>query len=112
MSVLVAFPIIFIFLLIYLGQALWIYTDGRKRGIEYAWIWALLALVSFPVPLIIYIIISRTDKRRCMNCGRLADRALKICPYCGERPSEVCHNCGYPIEKEWNYCPNCNEKIK
>ena len=108
---LLVFPIVFISLFIYLGQALWIYLDGKRRGDEYNWLWAILALISFPVPLIIYIIINGAGKRKCKNCGKTLDVNLKSCPYCGENTKNQCCNCGYMVEKDWKFCPNCNEKL-
>lgn len=111
-SILFIFPIVFIILFIYLGQALWIYLDGKQRGDEYVWLWSVLALISFPVPLIIYLIINRSGKRKCKNCGKVLDINLKICPYCGENTSKQCVTCGRVIEKDWNFCPTCNSKLK
>ncbi|MGH4122183.1 MAG: zinc ribbon domain-containing protein [Clostridium sp.] len=111
-GVLIIFPIIFIFLFIYLGQAFWIYLDGKRRGDEYVWLWSILSLISFPVPLIIYLIINRSGKRKCKNCGKALDINLKSCPYCGDNTKKQCVNCGNMVEKDWNFCPNCNEKLK
>lgn len=106
------FPIIFIFLFIYLGQAFWIYLDGKRRGEQYIWLWSILSLISFPVPLIIYLIINYSGKKKCKNCGKGLDLHHKNCPYCGESLSEKCVTCGRVIEKDWNFCPNCNSKLK
>jgi RNA polymerase subunit RPABC4/transcription elongation factor Spt4 len=105
------FPIVFISLFIYLGQAFWIYLDGKRRGDEYIWLWSVLALISFPVPLIIYLIINRSGKRKCNNCGKALAVDLKNCPYCGENTSKQCINCGRVVAKDWNFCPSCNKKL-
>jgi RNA polymerase subunit RPABC4/transcription elongation factor Spt4 len=104
--------VIFLTLFVYLGQAIWIYQDGRKRGDEYVWLWIILALVSFPVGLLVYVILSRTGRRRCLNCGRTIDNSHKICPYCGMNSQELCKNCGYPVQSDWKFCPNCNNQLK
>lgn len=104
--------IIFIILFIYLGQALWVYLDSKNRGDDYGWLWAILCLTNFPVPLIIYFLVTRNERKKCINCEKSIDRKLKTCPYCGESSSELCPSCGYSVESDWNFCPNCNEKIK
>jgi len=112
MKVISLFILIFILLLIYLGQAFWIYIDSSKRNVSFGWIWMILALISFPVPLIIYFLISRNGMKKCTNCGKLTDNSLTICPYCGNNSNQTCKNCGHIIESNWNFCPNCNEKLK
>jgi RNA polymerase subunit RPABC4/transcription elongation factor Spt4 len=104
--------LIFVLLFLYLGQALWVYQDSKYRGDDFALLWALLCLTNFPVPLIIYILVTRYGKRKCNNCNKRVDKYLMKCPYCGEAGNNLCLNCGHPIETDWNYCPNCNEKIK
>lgn len=106
------FIFVFIVLFIYLGQALWILIDSSKRNAPYGWVWAILSLISFPVPLMIYFIISRNGMKKCDSCGKVMDKGLNICPYCGDDPNQKCTNCGYIIENYWNFCPNCNRKLK
>lgn len=112
MRVVLIFSLIFIFLFLYLGQALWIYVDSSKRHDSYGWLWTILSLTSFPVPIIIYFIVSRNGMKKCNNCGKIMDKRLNICPYCGEDPNQKCTNCGYIIENNWSFCPNCNKKLK
>ena len=112
MSVVLIFSFIFILLLLYLGQALWIYIDSSKTDSRYGWLWAILSLISFPVPLIIYFIISRSGMKKCDSCGKIMDKRLNICPHCGDNPNPQCTNCGYSIDIKWNFCPNCNTKLK
>lgn len=112
MNVILIFIFIFVFLFIYLGQGFWIYIDCSKRNDPYGWLWTILSLISFPVPIIIYFIISRNGMKKCTNCGKLVESRLAICPYCGDNPNQKCKNCGYIIESNWSFCPNCNEKLK
>jgi RNA polymerase subunit RPABC4/transcription elongation factor Spt4 len=111
-SFLTIFPIIFILLFIYLGQAFWIYLDGKHRQNSNGWLWAVLALANFPVPLIIYLIITRYGTKKCNSCGRYIDKTLNNCPYCGDRSGNLCNSCGYTLEEGWNFCPNCNNDLK
>jgi hypothetical protein len=36
-----------------LGQGTWLFLDARRRGAR-AWLWGLLGLIQFPVPLLLY----------------------------------------------------------
>ncbi|NLW55898.1 MAG: hypothetical protein GX050_04660 [Firmicutes bacterium] len=44
------------------SQALWIFTDARKRG-ENAWLWGLLGLLNVPSSLIVYLLVTRRKKK-------------------------------------------------
>lgn len=44
-------------------QAVWIFNDAIKHGIT-PWLWGIWALASFPLPLIIYLIVERKIFRR------------------------------------------------
>ncbi len=43
-------------------QALWIFTDARKRG-ENAWLWGLLGLLNVPSSLIVYLLVTRRKRK-------------------------------------------------
>jgi len=105
------FPVVFICIFLYLGQAFWIYVDGNRRGDHSILLWTVLALISVPIPLIMYLIITRSGKIKCENCGKHLDIHLKSCPYCGEETKKQCNNCGRIVEEDWNFCPNCNRKL-
>lgn len=84
----IGFLIIFLVIFVLLGQSLWIYLDARDRKSEFSALWALMALFSFPVTFIIYIIMSRS------TC-----------------PNSLCDNCGKSVKDSWGYCPYCGKKF-
>ena len=74
---------------LYIGSVIWIFQDSRKRQDELATVWSFLALISFPIVLIIYIIVTRTNKE-----------------------NYDCNNCGFKVKENWKFCPNCNQELK
>lgn len=82
--------ILIIFLIIlYIGQAVWIFTNCKKQQDVLAWIWCVLALLSCPIVLIIYIILINFKKEY-----------------------GICDKCGNKIEIGWRYCPRCSNEFK
>lgn len=45
-----------------LGQGTWLFLDARRRGAR-PWLWGLLGLVQFPVPLLVYLLLVRRPRR-------------------------------------------------
>lgn len=103
---------VFLVIALWLGQSLWIYLDSRERKNSYAVLWALLALFSFPIPLLVYLIVSRGNRVKCKICGAVMEKGLTICTNCGSTLGKKCNNCGSFMEKHWNYCPNCKSKYE
>jgi RNA polymerase subunit RPABC4/transcription elongation factor Spt4 len=92
-------------------QGLWILNDSRKRGDSFFWMWGLLGFLSFPMPILIYLIITRYGQVKCRNCGRNIEKSSLACPFCGETVKKACPCCGSPIEDNWAYCPKCSNKL-
>lgn len=44
---------------ILLVQGAWIFSDARKRGEKYYWLWGLFGLMSCPGSLIVYLLATR-----------------------------------------------------
>lgn len=40
-------------------QGFWIFTDAKKRGEKYYWLWGIFGLLNVPSNLIIYLIVTR-----------------------------------------------------
>jgi predicted RNA-binding Zn-ribbon protein involved in translation (DUF1610 family) len=78
-----------IILSLYIGAVIWIYKDSRKRQDELALVWCILALLSFPIVLIIYIIVTRSNNE-----------------------NYTCSSCGFKLKANWRFCPNCNQELK
>lgn len=93
-------------------QALWIFTDAKKRNEKYYWAWGLLGLLNVPTSLLIYIFVTRYGNIKCPNCNKTVKNENKYCPYCGIPLKKICTKCGNEIKDDWEYCPECSTKLK
>ena len=80
----------------FIWQAVWVAIDSRKKGEEYWWLWTIAAIIAFPIGLIVYALVTRSDKSKCNNCGKEIPHNINSCPYCGMK-------CGF-------FCPSCGQK--
>ncbi len=55
-----------------LAQAAWIFTDSRKRGEKYYWLWGLFGLINVPQSLIVYLIVTRIILNRNKDTNKLS----------------------------------------
>lgn len=55
----VSFEILLILFTLLLFQALYIFSDAKKRNEKYYWLWGLFGLLNFPSSLIIYLLVTR-----------------------------------------------------
>lgn len=108
----IAFVILFIILLLWLGQSLWIYLDARNRNNRFAVLWGILGLFNCPIPLIVYLIVTRGNEKKCPNCKKAIEKNMGICPHCGYKLGKECKKCGAFMEEEWEYCPRCAAKYE
>lgn len=114
----IMFVILFIVICFGIGQVAWIYLDAKERGDYLAWIWAVFAIfpvvypILLPLPLIIYLLISRSFSYQCPTCNEKVKQDYITCPACGQSLKEQCSHCKRPIEADWNYCPGCSTQIK
>lgn len=114
---------IFIFIILFcifafgMGQVAWIYLDSKERGDKWSILWALFAVspllipMMLPLPLVIYLLVTRAFSTKCSKCGEKVVNSFAACPACGNKLKEKCVNCGKLVKEEWNYCAYCNEKI-
>ena len=96
---------------LFIWQAVWVAIDSRKKGEEYWWLWTIAAIIAFPVGLIVYVLVTRSDRSRCNNCGKEVPHNVNSCPYCGVKCGLFCPNCGQKVEATWRYCPNCTTEL-
>lgn len=96
---------------LFIWQAVWVALDSRKKGEEYWWLWTIAAIIAFPIGLIVYVIVSKSDKSNCNNCGKEVPKNLSVCPYCGQKCGFFCPNCGQKVECGWKYCPQCTGEL-
>lgn len=104
--------ILFVILAFWLGQSLWMYLDSRKRNNRFAILWGILGLFSCPVSLIVYLIVTRSNEKKCKNCGKVVENNMVVCPHCGYSLGKACKNCGAFMEENWEYCPRCSTKYE
>lgn len=96
---------------LYIWQAVWVALDSRKKGEEYWWLWTIVALFTFPVGVIVYALVTKSNTDRCNNCGKEVPSNINSCPYCGEMCGQICSNCGQKVQSGWKYCPNCTTAL-
>lgn len=101
-----------------IGQAVWIYKDSKKRKDNLALVWGIVSLIAMftqvflPLPIIIYLIITRGIYKNCPNCGVSIKKEFNSCPECGYEIKKRCSNCNSWVEDDWRFCPNCKNQIK
>ena len=89
----------------------------KERGDRLKIVWALFAVFPIfipyllPLPLIVYLLISRSYASSCPTCNEKIRPDYVTCPRCGQHLKEKCLNCGRSIEKSWNYCPSCSKEL-
>lgn len=96
---------------LFIWQAVWVALDSRKKGEEYWWLWTIAAVMSFPIGLIVYVLVTRADRNKCNNCGKEVPKNLGLCPYCGQKCGCFCSNCGQKVQRGWRYCPSCTHEL-
>lgn len=98
----------FLFIIYWIGLALWIYKDAGKRNLN-ASLWGLLVLITNLVGLIVYLIYKQNNLT-CIQCGTLQSKYNVFCSSCGIKVNENCSSCGAIINKRENYCTRCGSK--
>ncbi|RDY25477.1 zinc ribbon domain-containing protein [Romboutsia weinsteinii] len=112
------FIVMFLVLALGIGQVVWIYLDSRNRGDKLKVLWAMLAItpllvpIILPLPIIVYLLVTRAFSEKCSNCKTRVVSSFSSCPTCGSKLKEKCRICHKALKEEWNYCPYCSDKIK
>ncbi len=78
---------LFIGIFIILGiQGVWIFKDAERRGMN-KWLWGIFGFLNTPTNLLIYLIVSRTLRKRksCYQCGHENNRNARFCEDCGSK---------------------------
>lgn len=86
---------IFIWFLIAILIAIWVYKDAEKRGSSGP-LWLIIVIITGIFGIIIWLIVrppiggkkEGTPDRRCPGCGRVIPMDARICPYCGKKFEE------------------------
>lgn len=117
-NLLFMFIIMFLVLVFAIGQVAWIYLDSRRRRDKFGLLWAIFGItplfipILLPLPLIVYLLVTRAFSAKCNNCNSRVSSSFAACPNCGVQLKDKCDNCNSVLREEWNYCPYCNDKIK
>lgn len=116
-NLIMMFAILFLILLFGIGQVVWIYLDSKNRGDKFGILWGIFTLtplfipIILPLPLIVYLLVTRAFSTKCYNCKTRISNNFLACPNCGVKLKEKCNHCGSALKEEWNYCPYCNNEI-
>ncbi len=96
--------IVLIIIMVILLQATWIFWDATKRS-ENRWAWGIFGIISVPVSLIIYLIITRryTTQIICTHCLYSIKKNSKNCSQCGHAISESEREIGLELKKDADY---------
>jgi len=96
----VVYILIATIIIMYIGQAVWIFIDCRMRNDQFIWIWVTLSMISCPIVIIIYLIITKYINKKVENNN-----------YFNKESSYYCDNCGMMLQKGWKYCPSCSKEV-
>lgn len=117
-NIILIYVVLFSVLAFGIGQVVWITIDSKKRGDKLGVFWGIFALtplfipILLPLPLITYLLVTRTFSAKCYNCKTRISNSFISCPNCGVGLKKKCNSCGKGLKEEWNYCPYCNDQIK
>lgn len=98
-----------IFIIYWIGLALWVFKDANKKDRNPS-LWALLVLITNLVGLFVYIIY-RQNSIVCNSCGQLQSRDSKFCSSCGSKINKTCDRCNNVVSPKDKYCNNCGNKL-
>jgi RNA polymerase subunit RPABC4/transcription elongation factor Spt4 len=98
-----------IFMIYWIGLALWVYKDANAKRNNPA-LWGGLVLLTNLAGLIIYFMYKQ-NSIICYKCGVIQNRENIFCSYCGTKINEQCSHCGSIVNKGESYCSRCGEKL-
>jgi hypothetical protein len=98
-----------IFMIYWIGLALWVYKDANAKRNNPA-LWGGLVLLTNLAGLIIYFMYKQSNII-CYKCGVIQNRENIFCSHCGTKINEQCSHCDNIVNKGENYCSKCGEKL-
>lgn len=98
-----------IYIVYWIGLALWVYKDANKR-ISNPALWGFIVLLTNLAGLIVYIMYKQSS-RICFDCGALQSRENIYCVKCGIKINETCSCCNMVFKKDDIYCSKCGSKL-
>lgn len=99
-----------IFIVYWIGVALWVYKDANRRKVNSA-LWGVIVLITNFVGVIVYMMYKQTNKV-CHKCGAMQNKDNIFCGSCGAQINERCHECNSIVGKNQNYCNNCGHMLQ
>ncbi|MEO6846325.1 MAG: hypothetical protein ABI443_03135 [Chthoniobacterales bacterium] len=81
-----------IVVIFYFTSLYWAYDDARKRGRNSIKVLLLVAILAWPLSIIVWLFMRPRTKRKrrsnrsckCQSCGRGISTMVVLCPYCGK----------------------------
>jgi RNA polymerase subunit RPABC4/transcription elongation factor Spt4 len=99
-----------IFIIYWIGVALWVYKDANQRKVNSA-LWGGIVLITNIVGVIVYTMYKQTNKV-CYRCGAIQSKDNIFCGSCGAQINERCDECSSIVGKNQNYCNSCGHKLR
>lgn len=98
-----------IFMIYWIGLALWVYKDANAKRNNPA-LWGGLVLLTNLAGLIIYFMYKQ-NSIICYKCGVIQNRENIFCSYCGTKINDQCSQCGSIVNNSEHYCSRCGKKL-
>lgn len=93
--------------------AAWVVTDVKERQVAGLTGWTLLAVLTGPVALGVWLTARPSYRARfCPGCGSLIAPGSAYCTRCGHPIVATCPRCGRSVDVEWGYCGNCGTALR
>lgn len=106
---LTVFVLALIFVVYWIGLALWVFKDASKNQKNPS-LWGIIVLLTNLVGLIIYEMYKQNNMI-CTKCGFMQNKKNIYCTKCGNRLNDLCNECGNIIHKGDQYCSKCGNKL-
>jgi cbb3-type cytochrome oxidase subunit 3 len=99
-----------IFVLYWVGVALWVYKDAKKKKMNEA-LWGMLTLITNLAGLVVYMLYKQNNET-CYKCGTLQSKYNIYCSSCGTKIKKTCDKCGMIVDDNNSYCGKCGNELE
>lgn len=99
---------------VWICLSIWVFHDAKVRGSKARVGWLLLALMTGPVGLAVWLV-ARNDpvkKPLCPGCGAHVLSGTMFCVRCGHPLYPACPECGRRVDSDWAYCGTCGASLE
>ena len=104
-----AFVLALIFVVYWIGLALWAFKDASKNQ-KNSSLWGIIVLLTNLVGVIIYEMYKQ-NSMICNKCGFMQSKKNIFCTKCGNQLNDLCSKCGNITCKGDQYCSKCGNKL-